>query len=199
MIEINLLPEELRNRIIKPVKSAIASSGIKGAPQQLILVIPMIFALLIIAHIILAFLGITRSAQLSVLKGKWERSALERKAWEDFNTEYTLLSGDSQEIQRLSNERICWSEKLNKLSLVLPPGVWFEAVLVSGKEFQLHGKVVSLSKEEVSLIRQLMDALKNDANFFKDFNTLELSAVQKGLIGEYEVAGFTLVGTLRGK
>ncbi|PIP18831.1 MAG: hypothetical protein COT38_01425 [Candidatus Omnitrophica bacterium CG08_land_8_20_14_0_20_41_16] len=199
MIEINLLPEELRNRIIKPVKSATAGSGVKAGPRQLILIIPLVFAVLLIAHTVFIFLGIIQSVQLSSLKDRWGKLAPEKKALEDFNSEYTLLSGDSQEIQRLLNERIKWAEKLNKLSLALPPGVWFEAISASGKEFQLRGKVVSLSKEEVSLIRQLIDALKNDANFFKGFNTLELSAVEKGAIGGYEVSDFTLIGTLKGK
>ncbi len=197
MIEINLLPEELRNRVIKPVKPAIVSSGAKAGPQRLILIIPLVFAVLIIAHIVFIFLGITQPVQLRVLKSRWERSSPERKALEDFNCEYKLLSGDSQETQRLLNERINWAEKLNKLSLALPPGVWFEAILVSGKEFQLRGKVISLSKEEVSLIRQLIDALKNDLNFFKGFNTLELSSAQKATIAEYEVLDFTLLGTLK--
>ena len=199
MIEINLLPEELRSGVIKPGKSAAVSSAGKPGPQQLILIILLVFALLIIAHIVFVFLGVTQFIQLSALKSKWERSTLEGKALEDFKSEYALLFGNSQEMQRILNERINWAEKLNKLSLVLPPGVWFEAISASGKEFQLRGKVVSLSKEEFSLIRQLMDALKNDANFFKDFSALELSAVQKGLIGEYEVADFILIGTLKEK
>ena len=198
MIEINLLPEELRNRVVKPVKiKRSVSVRAKPGPQQLILLIPLIFALLIAVHIIIVFLGVTRSFQLSSLKGKWERMLPERKTWEDFNNEYMLYSGDSQDMQKLLNERINWAEKLNRLSLILPSGIWFEAISVSGKAFQLHGKVVSLTKEEVSLLRNFIDDLKNRPGFIKNFNSLELSSIQKETIGGYEVADFNLVGTLK--
>ena len=198
MIEINLLPEELRNRVVKPVKEAqpVKSSAKPGA-QQLILLIPLVFAVLIIAHIIIVLLGVTRSSQLNTLKNKWERMSPERKILEDFNNEHLLYSGDSKEIQKLVNERINWAEKLNKLSLILPSGLWFEAISVSGKAFNLRGKAVSLTKEEVSLLRNFIDNLKSKPNFIKNFNSLELSSIQKETIGGYEVVDFNLVGSLK--
>ncbi|MFA5287684.1 MAG: PilN domain-containing protein [Candidatus Omnitrophota bacterium] len=200
MIEINLLPEELRNRVVKPVKpvkSGAVREGAKPGLQQLILLIPFIFVVLVIAHIAIVFLGVTRYSELSVLKGKWERLLPERKALEDFNNEHTLYSGDSKDIQKLVDERINWAEKLNRLSLILPPGIWFESISVSGKAFNLHGKVVSLDKEEVALLRNFIDDLKNKPDFAKNFNTLDLNSIQKETIGGYEVADFTLTGVLK--
>ena len=197
MIEINLLPEELRNRVVKPVKAQSVRVGAKPGLHQLILLIPLIFALLIMVHIVIVFLGVTRSSELNALKGKWEIMSTERKTLEDFNNEHTLYSGDSKDIQKLLNERIDWAEKLNRLSLILPSGIWFEAISVSGKAFSLHGKVVSLNKDEVSLLRNFIDDLKNRPNFIKNFDSLELSSIQKEAIGGYEVADFNLVGTLK--
>jgi len=199
MIEINLLPEELRNRVVKIAKPEVVRSGTRLNLQQLILLIPVIFTLLIIVHLFFIVLGISYSAQLGSLKSKWDKSTNERKALEDFNAEHTLLSGDSLAVQQLVNERITWADKLNKISLALPPGVWLEAVFVSSKDFSLAGSVVSLKKEEIALLRQLSDNLKNDPDFFRDFNTLELGSIQKNMVGEYEVADFTLIGTLKGK
>lgn len=198
MIEINLLPEELRNRVVKPVKSSQPVRVVsKAGPQQLILLIPLVFIVLIIAHIVIVFLGATRSSELNALKAKWEQMSLQRKALEDFNNENMLYSGNSKDIQKFLNERINWAEKLNKLSLILPPGIWFESISVSGKAFNLRGKVVSLTKEEVSLIRNFVDELKNKPDFIKSFNSLELSSIQKEVIGGYEVADFILTGVLK--
>jgi Tfp pilus assembly protein PilN len=108
-----------------------------------------------------------------------------------------LYSGEDKDIQKLVNERIIWAEKLNKLSLILPPGIWFESITVSGKNFQLHGKVVSLAKEEVALLRNFIDDLKARPNFINNFNSLELSSIKKEAIGGYEVADFNLVGSLK--
>lgn len=197
MIEINLLPEELRNRIVKPVKAQPVRVGNKPGPQLLILLVPLIFVLLIAAHIFITFIGLARISQVAALNGKWEKMLPERKVLEDFNNEQLLYSGDSQDIQKLLNERVKWAEKLNRLSQVLPPGIWLEAILVSGKTFHLHGKVVSLNKEEVALLRNFIDDLKNRPNFIKNFNSLELSSIQKVTVGGYEVADFNLVGSLK--
>jgi len=197
MIEVNLLPEELRNRVVKPVKPVSSGGPAKPGPQLLILVIPLVFAVLIITHILFIFLGITRSVQLNSLKAKWERAMPQRKAWEDFNTERAFVSGDAQAIQKFFAERINWSEKLNKLSLSLPCGLWFEFISGSGKEFYLRGKAVSPDMEEVALIRNFIDAIKKDPGFMKNFISLELTSIQKGMIGAYEVADFSLTGSLK--
>jgi hypothetical protein len=198
MIEINLIPEELRSRGLKPVKTAVNGNLAKQpGPQALILLIPVIFAVLIIAHIYLIFLGLTRSVHLNVLKARWENSLPQRKALEEFDAEHSLVSAGAKETQRLISERINWSEALNKLSLSLPAGIWLESISISGKEFYLRGKAVSLDKTEVSLIRNYVDGIKKQPNFMKNFNSLEITSIQKGAIGAYEVTDFSLTGSYK--
>jgi Tfp pilus assembly protein PilN len=199
MIEINLLPEELRNRVVKAAKPEVIKSGSKLNPQLMILLVPLFFILLILAHIYFIVLGVSRSSQLGFLKARWEKIAPERKTLDDFNAENSLISGDTQVIRKLTNERITWADKLNKLSFVLPPGVWFQSISVTNKDFSLMGSVVSPKREEITLLRQLIDNLKNDHDFFKDFSSLELGSIQKMSIQGYEVTDFTLIGTFKGK
>lgn len=197
MIEINLLPEELRNRVVKPLKTEALKTGAKPGAQQLILLVPVIFIVLIIVHIVMVFSGIAKASQLNMLKAKWNKAAPERKILEDFKNEHTLNSGVTNEMQKLLNERITWADKLNRLSLALPPGVWFEAISVSGKVFLLEGKAASLNKDEISLLRNFIDGLKNKPDFTKNFSSLELSSIQKEAIAGQEVADFKIAGTLK--
>ena len=144
---------------------------------------------------LLGFSGIIRSVRLNSLKGQWEKVALQRKALEDFNAEHALVSGDAQTILRLTLDRVVEREAL---CLVYPClRVWFELVSVSGKDFYLRGKAVTVDKTEVSLIRNFVDEIKNQPQFMKNFNSLELSSIQKGIIGAYEVADFSLTGSLK--
>ncbi|OQB16563.1 MAG: hypothetical protein BWY16_00026 [Candidatus Omnitrophica bacterium ADurb.Bin205] len=197
MIEINLLPEELRNRVIKPVKQASGTDLTKSGPQLLILIVPLAFILLASAHIYFAFLVMSRSVRLNSLKARWEKSLPERKALEEFNAEHSLISGDAREIQRLLLQRMNWSEKVRKLSVFLPDGVWLEFVSGSGKEFYLKGKAVSLDRAEVSLIRNYIEDVKSDKSFMKNFTSLDLTSIQKNTVGSYEVADFSLTGSLK--
>ncbi|MDO8662310.1 MAG: hypothetical protein Q7K98_03720 [Candidatus Omnitrophota bacterium] len=199
MIEINLLPEELRNKVVKLKKpeATITAAGLE--PKHFILLIPLAFGILIGLQLIIGLLGLTKSVQARMLDGKWSSLEPERKALKEFNDKYNLVSEDTQIIQQLMRTRVNWSEKLNSLSLNLPAGVWFEEILVNSKELALQGAVVSLNKEELSLIKQLIDNLKNDPAFFRDFNYLEMGSAKKKAFGSYDITEFTLNASLKAK
>lgn len=190
MIEINLLPGELK------VKS-------KKLPhietKYLFYLIPLVLGILIFIHIYLFVIGIAKNCQFAALNNKWQQLAPQKKALEEAEKGYELLSADAKMMQQLTSQRIIWSEKLNKLSLNLPSGVWLNEVKFTPKEFILTGSVVSLEKEEITLINKFMANLKNDTGFFKDFANLELNSVQKKTVGAYEIADFVLTGTLKQK
>ena len=54
-----------------------------------------------------------------------------------------------------------------------------------------------MDKTEFSLIRNFVDEINSQPQFVKNFNSLELSSIQKGIIGAYEVADFSLTGSLK--
>ncbi len=191
MIEINLLPQELKSK----AKGKKAGFGIQA--KYFLYLLPAVLIILICTHLYLAVLNIFNSIQLSTLNKQWQELEPQRKALEASTKEQAVLSQDVQELQQLTKNRINWSQKLNKLSLLLPSGVWFSEISLSSREFTLQGSVVSLQKEEVNLIKKLIDNLRNDADFFKDFNSLELGSVQKKTIGSYDVADFILTGKLK--
>ncbi|MDD2689600.1 MAG: PilN domain-containing protein [Candidatus Omnitrophica bacterium] len=191
MIEINLLPEEVKSK----AKAKKAGLGIKT--KYFLYLLPAVLIILICMHLYLAIINIFNSIQLGSLNKQWQQLEPQRKALEASTKEQTTLSQDVQELQQLTKNRINWSQKLNKLSLLLPSGVWFNEISVSGRDFTLQGSVVSLQKEEVNLIKKLIDNLRNDADFFRDFAGLELGSVQKKTTGSYDVADFILSGKLK--
>jgi len=199
MIEINLLPEELKNRVVKANKpeAILTTAGLEL--KHLILLIPLAFGILLCLQLFLGLWGIVKFSEARILNGRWKILESERKAVEEFNNKYALISEDSQVIQQLLRERIIWSEKLNRLSLDLPPGVWFEELLVNAQGLSLRGAVVSLAKEEMGLIKQLIDNLKNDPAFSKDFNNLEMGSAEKKTLGSYDITEFTLNGNLKSR
>lgn len=174
-----------------------AGIGISMDTKYLIYLIPLALSILICAHVYLALLAAAKNSQLSRLNREWQAQEPQRKALEAFNKEYASVSEGARSMQQLTKQRINWAEKLNKLSLLLPSGVWFNEVSVSSSGFALDGSVVSLQKEEMNLIKGLIDNLKNDAGFFRDFNSLELNSVEKRALGGYEIADFAITGTLK--
>ena len=192
MIEINLLPEELKVKTKRLGKVSIES-------KYFLYLIPLVFAVLILAHICLAAVGIVKSLQFSQLNNKWKKLQPQRELLNNLKKGYDVVASNAKLIQELNSRRLNWSEKLNRLSQDLPSGIWFNEILVSRKGFVLKASVVSLQKEEMSLINKFMDSLKNDTRFLIDFNKLELGLVQKKSVGGYDVVDFILTAKLKAK
>ncbi|MBI4972859.1 MAG: PilN domain-containing protein [Candidatus Omnitrophica bacterium] len=189
MIEINLLPEELK---AKPKERKT-----KLEPKAVFYLAPVIFALLIATHIYLAVVNIKNSYQLKALNNKWQAQEPQRKILDSAKEEYDILSADVQAIRQLAAERINWAEKLNQISLGLPSGVWLNEISLAGNKFNLNGSAISLQKQEMSLINKFLTNLKNDPDFFHGFNSLDLDSVQKRAVGGYEIADFIFRGSLK--
>lgn len=203
MIQINLLPEELRvkSKIKDPGPAhEIASKPAVFSPEQLfIYAVPVLLGLFICAHIYLAVVFISKNGQLAALNRKWVELAPQKELLDKFSTEFSAASQDASRTRLLTNKRVLWAQKLNKLSLNLPSGVWFNQITISAKDIVIHGSVISFTKEEVNLINQLLENLKKDSEFFKDFTSFELSDVQKRNVGGYDIADFILMGALKAR
>jgi Tfp pilus assembly protein PilN len=199
MIEINLLSEELR---VKTRAKGIERMGLAkiasfSREQLFIYAIPALLGLFVSVHILFAVIAIFKNAQLGFLNRRLLALAPQKKELDEFNKEYSLVSQDVGFIRLLTEKRILWTQKLNKLSLDLPPGIWFNEILINAKDLIIQGSVISLQKEEVNLINKLLDNLKADSKFSGDFTSLELTSVQKKNIGGYDIADFILTGALR--
>jgi len=191
MIEINLLPEELK------VKSKAAKSAVKLEAKYFLYLIPIGVVILLLVHFSLAVVSISKNSQLRALDKKWQGLQPQRRELDEFKREHALLSQDAQEVKGLMGQRTEWAQKLNKLSLYLPSGIWFNEISVSPRDFVLKASVVSLERQEMNLINNFIDSLKKDESFFGNFNNLELSSVKRKAIGGYEIADFILAGTFR--
>lgn len=189
MIEINLLPQQLRlktKRMPKSIKT-----------KQILYIIPLLVGMTILIHLYLAVISITGSYKLKTLNAKWSKFEPQRKIIEDFRKEYGLLSTDLKAMQQLSSQKINWSEKLNRLSLNLPYGIWFNKLTLDQKKLIIEGTAVSLQKEEMNLINKFMDNLRNDLAFSKGTSNLELGPAQRRTVAGYEVLDFVLTCTLK--
>lgn len=201
MIEINLLPEELRSKI-KGHDAKASAGGFAAAllsKRWLLYCLPALLGLLIIAHLYFTILIILGNGELVALNRKWSALAAQRKALEEFNREFSGNQQYAGFLQQQVAQRVLWAQKLNEFSLQLPAGIWFNEILMSNGNLTIRGSVVSLEKNEVGLINKFLDNLKATPAFAKDFISFELSSVQKRSVGGYDIADFVLVGALKTK
>ena len=196
MIEINLLSEDLiaKSRSHKPYRTAF-----KFSARYFIYLIPGILGVLIALHLAIGIAIISKGMQLQILSARWKGLESKRAALGELKKANTALSQDAMLIQQLTNQRIDWAQKLNILSLALPPGIWFTEIAVTQKDFFLQGSVISLEKEELTLINRFLNNIKSNQAFLADFDNLELGGVQTKMVGGYEVADFTIGGRFKQK
>jgi len=201
MIQINLLPEELRvrNKTKSSEHETVAKPGVFSHEQLFIYALPVLCGALICAHIYFAVIFILKNNQLVALNRQWVKLEPQKKAFDEFNIDYSSTTQDASLVKLLISKRILWAQKLNKLSLNLPSGVWFNEITISPKDIVIQGSVISLAKEEVNLINKLLENLKIDSEFSRDFNFFELSNLQKKNVGGYDIADFILTGVLKVK
>lgn len=192
MIEINLLPEELKSKIASRKKLAI-----KVAPNKALYALPVIFTLVLLLHILLLAQSTLTAGRYRSFSSQWNALETQRKELAEFKKEYGVFSEASQAIQQLIKKRILWSRKLNKLSLNLPPGVWFREFSFKGQECDLQASSISLQADEMNIINRFAQALKSDPEFFEDFENLKLGSVQKRKIATYEVTDFILKAAVK--
>jgi len=201
MIEINLLPQELRVKTKEKAPEQVIVTTTTGFSlnKLFIYAIPVLLAGFVLVHLYVAVISIAKGGKLVSLEHKWINLGPQKKILDEFNQQYSAASQDAGLAQLLTGQRILWAQKLNKLSLNLPSGVWFNDLSLSKQNFTIQGSVISLQKEELSLINKLLDNLKSDKEFFKDFLNFELTNVQKRPVGTYDIADFVLTGVLKTK
>ncbi len=187
MIEINLLPDELKS----------GKKGFELDSRYVVFIIPLLLILLVPVNIVMGVIAGAKGAELTGLNRKWAQLAPQRQALDSFKKETDLFAADTKAMQQLVSARLNAAQKLNKLSAILPSGIWFTDLALSGKNFTLRGTAVSLKREEMSLINKFLDGLRSDADFFRGFNNLELGSWERNSIGGYEVIDFTFTGTLK--
>lgn len=196
MIEINLLPEDI---LVKTRVQKATGPIPKFDKKYVIYIVPIIVILVLSIHIILGVVMVAKNVQFNTMNNEWRKLEAKRVALGAFQEAHSMLTQDAAMIQQLSRQRVNWAVKLNKISLSLPSGVWFNDLTLTPKDLTIQGSVISLQKEEMGLIDKFMDALRDDPVFFADFNTIEVGQVQKKQVGGYEISDFTIKGDLKQK
>ncbi len=188
MIEINLLPDKYKKREIQ-----LPDLGeLKTVP-----IIIGIVSFLVALYLILTIISTVKSNTLNRLENEWQSISIQQQEAAKLKGEKEKLEQKSDLINSLIAERLLWSKKLNQLSDLMIDGIWLEKLSLGKRKDKdvliLEGDVFSRKKEETALIGEFMQKLRQDKNFFSDFEDVELESIKRRCLGETEVMQFNLV------
>ncbi len=191
MIEINLLPEEQR---VKKTEQSAASQL-----DNIVFLFPLIVIIVVLVHLYLLIMFFSKTSTYASLEKKWRSMEPQKKEVSGMKSEIDANVADARAVEAFMKDRIELAAKLNKLSVHLPSGIWFNDVSFSRRQFIVRGSVVSLKTDEMDMINTFVQDLKGDKEFSADFVSIELGAVQRKTIGSYDVVDFVLTSALQAK
>jgi Tfp pilus assembly protein PilN len=195
MIEINLLPEEMR------IKARKAEASLTSAnTEYLVYIIPAILALLLVTHLYIGSLQIWRASRAAALNKKWLSLNPQRQKLEGFKTEYEAMSAEEKIIADMSVKYVDWAGVLNRMSQDLVSGIWFNELVATKKELVIKGSVVSLEDDEFDRINKFINQLRKDPEFSVYFTKAELGEnIVNRKLGSYTVVDFIIKAPIRSR
>jgi len=188
MIEINLLPEELRKKKSEPVFNLNME-----AEKLRFLAIGGTAGILILIVITLSLGSFIRKAQTNDLLAREKVFSDRLSAIEGINKEIAVLKAKMAVLDQLTKRKFLWTEKLNRLSDMVLPGIWFTHIYTdSENRLMIEGSVISKSEEAMASVGKFMKNVKDDQQFFKDFKSIKLESVQRKNKEERDAVDFKI-------
>jgi len=188
MIEINLLPEELRKK-----KSEFSFDLNMEAEKLKFWIAGGAVGILILIFMVIFTASFVRKTQIDGLLAREKDFSSKFSQVDSVNKEIVVLRAKMSALDQLTKRKFLWTEKLNQLSDLVLPGIWFTHVYTdSENRLIIEGSVVSKSEEAMASVGKFMKNLKEDQQFFKDFKNIKLESVQRKNKEEKDMVDFKI-------
>ncbi len=197
MIELNLLPKELR----KKKKRAFYMPRIPVRP-----VVAGAASVLIAAHVLLALLVMNSEGLLKALEEKWDGLKPQREKTEKVVREIADLEKRISAVRRVAEKGLNWTKILSGLNRAVVPNIWlsdFEPKFHRDEAVRremgnlpitlgITGYALGGSDEATSAVAKFITSLKENKDFSEYFEAIELQNIRSREIAGEEVMMFNL-------
>lgn len=217
MIEINLLPEELKKRKHSSQKIDVTNINLEKIPFIKIALIAA--GIVVIIQIAVFGFGILGSVILGTLEKSYKQILPEKREVEQLKSQISKMSKKVSAIDELMVKRFSWAKKLNDLSDSITPGIWLTqleyderliekakaaANPLKGQEGRvatekileryliIYGAASSMGEEGTALIGRFIKNLKENASFYSDFSDIELGSIKREQMSGQEIMTFKI-------
>lgn len=216
MIEINLLPPEIKKR-----KRKIELPDISFLP-----IVAGLLGVIIIIHLLLGMTLSLKAKSLKRLERKWETILPDEQVADRMKSELTAMRGKIGAIDKLMKNRRSWARRLNDISDSMIAGVWLNKLWLENRvitqepavkndaggsggkvkeikaeskkivirSLHLAGSVIAAGGEETATIGKFIRGIKDNESFFSDFKDIESASIQRTKLKEEEIMNFELIG-----
>ena len=182
MIELNLLPEELRKK-----KKRFELPEIPFIPIGIALIVT-----LVVIQLLLSGWIATTEAQISSLEKTWQDLVPKKTDLEKIKKKISATSKKAQAIEYLIDKRMSWARLLNELSDSVTSNIWLTSLSYNELTLTISGSASGKGEEATAYIARFIQSLKDNSGFFKNFNDVELISIKQGSVADQDVMDFKL-------
>jgi len=194
MIDINLIPAALRKNGQRDANAV----GLNYPKEVLWGVGTVLVLLLATVHLILGALWYMGNSHLAKNNAEWQRVLPDKTTMDSMKKESTDLTKKIGVITDMTVQKtVLWSPKFNAISDNLPKGLWLRKMVLDKTSLTMEGSVVSKNQTEINNVGAFIFALKQNADFMKDFSSLEVNSIQRGKNNAVDVTDFTVMAKLK--
>ena len=222
MIEINLLPEEIKKKKKRQAaKIEVSDINLQNIPILNIAAIAV--AIILSIQLVLFVAGIMGGMSYDGLEKSYNEMLPKKLEAERLKTQVNSMSSKVAAIDELMVKRFIWARKLNALSEAMTPGIWLTGLDYNEKisEIQkpakidpmkkkpggeakpstekivlrhlvLSGMASSMGEEGTALIGRFIKNLKSSSEFYSDFSDIELGTIKSDRADDQEVMEFQI-------
>jgi len=188
MIEINLLPEKMRKKKLTYLKLDIKQMG-----EFKMLAGGVVLGVLVLLFLVFLIGSGVRKKQVLGLMREEEALRPQKVQADAVNKEASMLRVKMAALDEITGRRFLWAQKLNELSGLVLPGIWFTRIHTDSNErLIIEGSVISKEEKAMASVGKFMKNIKENKSFFKDFKDIKLETVQRKNIDKRDVVDFTI-------
>ncbi len=188
MIELNLLPQELRN------KKKDLFQGLPDIP--LIPICVSVLVVLFTIHGALVFTTATNGKLLKKLETKWAEIQPDEKKTNEIAAETSLLEKKAAALREIAMPNISWAGLLKGLNKAIIANVWLFELKLTGDSplvLEVSGYALGKSEKATSVAAKFITSLEMSKDFSDYFERIELENMQNSEFDGEECMTFKLV------
>jgi Tfp pilus assembly protein PilN len=207
MIEINLLPEEMKKKVSPFAQMNFPIFNLQKLP---VLTIAAVFAgILVVVQVLVIVMSIYSKVTLNSLAKKYDDLAPKKREADALKAKSDAITKRVNAIDELMGKRLSWAKKLNALSDSMTPGIWLNEMeyderpvanvkAVKGKVSGIPGRLLmngfaaGSGEQGLALIGKFITSLKGNEAFYSDFSDIELIASKSDKVEGQEVMNFKI-------
>ncbi|MFA5085495.1 MAG: hypothetical protein WC482_03925 [Candidatus Omnitrophota bacterium] len=217
MIEINLLPEEMKKK--KRSASKIDASMINLSSLPIVNIVMIAVGALLAIQLALFVIGVISGIVFNSVDRKYKDILPKKNETLQLKTSVDTANKKVAAIDELMVKRFSWEKKLNALSNSMIPGIWLTeleydekitgaprpvstdpamnkgaraAKNILSRYLILSGAASGMADEGTALIGRFIKSLKDDKAFYFDFSDIELGTIKREKMDDQEIMIFKI-------